>query len=87
MLERNKLEERVTEILANANKEAMKRVLLLGELSLPQPQFKAFRKEIFDLFGTRELKKVAREIVSECLGSNRDRFGQGRRFSEIAKEG
>ena len=85
--ERNNLEEKVTQILANSNKETMKKILTLGELSLPQPQFKAFRKEIFDLFGTRGLKRVAREIVSECLGSNRDRFGQGRRFSEIAKEG
>jgi hypothetical protein len=87
MVKDSDLEEKVTQILANSNKETMKRILTLGELSLPQPQFKAFRKEVFDLFGTRELKRVAREIVSECVGSNRDRFGQGRRFGEIAKEG
>ena len=73
------LEERVTEILSTANKDAMKRVLFLGELSLPQPQFRAFRKEIFDLFGARELRRVAREIVSEFLDSDRNGFGQGRR--------
>ena len=81
MAQRNNLEEEVTQILARANKETMKRVLSLGEVSLPQPQFKAFRKEIFDLFGNRELRRVAHEIVNECLGSDRDRFGQGRRTS------
>ena len=81
MVEGSSLEERVMEILARANKEAMKRVLFLGEISLQQPQFRVFRKEIFDLFGSRELRRIAREIVSECFGSDRDTFGQGRRTS------
>jgi len=80
VLERNNLEEKVMQILANSSKQAMKRVLSLGELSLPQPQFKAFRKEVFDLFGTRELRRVAREILLECMGSNSHGFGEGRRF-------
>jgi hypothetical protein len=81
MVESSSLEKTVMEILTNANKEIMKRVLSLGEISLPQPQFKAFRKEIFDLFGSRELRRVAHEIVSEHLGSDCDGFGQGRRTS------
>ncbi|NWG03611.1 MAG: hypothetical protein HXY44_12220 [Syntrophaceae bacterium] len=80
VVEGNNLEEKVMQILTNSSKDTMKKILTLGELSLPQPQFKAFRKEIFDLFGTREFKRVARVIVSECLSSNRDKFGQGRRF-------
>lgn len=79
-MEGSSLEKTVMEILTNANKEIMKRVLSLGEVSLPQPQFKAFRKEIFDLFGSRALRRVAHEII-DCLGSDCDGFGQGRRTS------
>ncbi len=86
-MDANNLEQKVTQILARTNKETMKRVLLLGELSLPGPQFRVFRKEIFDLFGSRELRKSAREIIAESMDSNGTRFGQGRRFSELAKEG
>lgn len=81
------IEDEVERILITSEKEIMKRVLLLGQMALSENQFKAFRKEIFDLFGPRDLRRVVREIIEECLSSKNNGLGEGRRFSEFAKEG
>lgn len=75
------LEDEVEQILITAEKEIMKRVLLLGQMALSENQFKAFRKEIFDLFGQRDLRRrVVREIIEGCLSSKNNGLGEGRRI-------
>jgi len=56
--------------------EVMKSILLLGAASLPESQFRAFRKFVLDRFGE------ARKKVLSILGN-----GQARRWESCRKGG
>jgi len=67
--------ERLIREIEGLNREVMKSVLTFGEMSLSESQFRAFRKVVFDLYGSNGLQGKVRELVSKTLGNRSDRAG------------
>ena len=67
--------ERLIGELEALNREVMKSVLTFGEMSMSESQFRAFRKVVFDLYGSNGLQGKVRELVSKTLGNRTDRAG------------
>jgi len=59
--------------IENLDREVMKSVLIFGEMSLSENQFKAFRKLVLDVYGGNGRK--VRELITQSLGTGMERAG------------
>ena len=56
--------------IENLDREVMKSVLIFGEMSLSESQFRAFRKLVLDVYGGK-----VRELITQSLGTGMERAG------------
>ena len=59
--------------IENLDREVMKSVLIFGEMSLSESQFRAFRKLVLDVYGGNGRK--VRELITQSLGTGTERAG------------
>ncbi len=65
--------EHLAKKIEDSEREVMKSVLTIGEASMPESQYRAFRKLVLDIYGAHGRK--VRELIAQTLGTGRERAG------------
>jgi hypothetical protein len=71
--ENNHISNKLITQIENLDREVMKSILIYGEMSLSEGQFRAFRKLVLDIYG-RNGRQV-RELIERTLGAGLERAG------------